>query len=105
MAIGAGADGYNAPMKLPARRCEVLVHQIARHLSAEGLATGVTAEAMATALREALLEDLSLEDRLNDEVRQLLAPFADQMRQTGVDYHEAFKKAKSRLVRERKLVL
>lgn len=78
---------------------------MAQRLTAEGLVTGVSRDELSAALKSAIIDDFSVEDRLNDEVRELLAPFMDQMRQTGVDYHEAFKKAKARLARERKLTL
>lgn len=92
-------------MKLSARRCEAVAIDIARKLVAEGMVSSVTADLLAPRLMEALIADLSVEDRLNDEVRELLARYQDQMRDTGADYHEAFKKAKAKLARDRKLVL
>jgi hypothetical protein len=56
-------------------------------------------------LYEVLDAELSLEDRLNDEVRTVLNQYQDQMRQTGASYQEMFKLIKNKLVRERKLVL
>ena len=49
--------------------------------------------------------EISLEDRINDEVRSLLNQYQDQMRQNGASYQEMFKLIKNKLVRERKLVL
>ena len=49
--------------------------------------------------------EISLEDRINDEVRLLLNQYQDQMRQNGASYQEMFKLIKNKLVRERKLVL
>ena len=49
--------------------------------------------------------EVNLEDRVNDEVRQLLNQYQDQMRQSGASYQEMFKLIKNKLVRERKLVL
>ena len=49
--------------------------------------------------------EVSLEDRINDEVRVLLNQHQDQMRQSGASYQEMFKLIKNKLVRERKLVL
>ena len=49
--------------------------------------------------------EVSLEDRINDEVRVLLNQYQDQMRQSGASYQEMFKLIKNKLVRERKLVL
>jgi hypothetical protein len=49
--------------------------------------------------------ELTLEDRVNDEVRSLLNQYADHMRQNGISYQEMFKLIKNKLVRERKIIL
>ena len=49
--------------------------------------------------------ELSLEDKINDEVRVLLNQYADHMRQNGISYQEMFKLIKNKLVREKKIVL
>src|SRR5574337_1439613 len=53
----------------------------------------------------AILEELALEDRINDEVRIILDTYADEMRKTGANYQEMFKKVKGELVRKYKAVL
>ncbi len=53
----------------------------------------------------ALLEELSLEDRINDEVRAILEAYGDEMRRTGANYQDMFKKVKNELVRKYKAVL
>jgi hypothetical protein len=53
----------------------------------------------------AMLEDLSTEDRINDEVRVILEAYSDEMRNSGADYQEMFRKVKSELVRKYKAVL
>ncbi len=52
-----------------------------------------------------LIEELSLEDRINDEVRVILEAFQDDMRKTGASYPEMFKKVKMELARKYKAVL
>ena len=52
-----------------------------------------------------MLEELTLEDRINDEVRVILEAYSDEMRKTGANYQEMFKKVKSELVRKNKAVL
>jgi hypothetical protein len=56
-------------------------------------------------VRQRMLEELTVEDRLNEEVRQILIERQDEMRRTGVSYQEMYKKVKQHLARERKLVL
>ena len=53
----------------------------------------------------ALLEELSLEDRINDEVRAILEQYSEEMRRSGASYQEMFKKVKNELVRKYKAVL
>ena len=52
-----------------------------------------------------LLEELSLEDRINEEVRMILDAYQDDMRRTGAGYAEMFKKVKTELARKYKAVL
>lgn len=56
-------------------------------------------------VHSAMLEELSLEDRINDEVRVILEAYSEEMRRTGANYQEMFRKVKSELVRKYKAVL
>jgi hypothetical protein len=56
-------------------------------------------------VHNALLEELSLEDRINDEVRVILEAYSEEMRNTGANYQEMFRKVKTELVRKYKAVL
>jgi len=52
-----------------------------------------------------LTEELSLEDRINEEVRVILEAYSEEMRKTGAQYAEMFKKVKTELTRKYKAVL
>ena len=52
-----------------------------------------------------MLEEFGLEDRINDEVRVILEAYSEEMRKTGANYQEMFRKVKSELVRKYKAVL
>jgi hypothetical protein len=52
-----------------------------------------------------LLEELSLEDRINEEVRVILEAYQNEMQRTGASYAEMFKKVKVELARKYKAVL
>ncbi len=56
-------------------------------------------------IHQALLEELGLEDRINDEVRAILEAYGDEMRRANANYQEMFKKVKNELVRKYKAVL
>jgi hypothetical protein len=53
----------------------------------------------------AILEEFSLEDRINDEVRVILEAYSSEMQKTGANYQEMFRKVKNELVRKYKAVL
>jgi hypothetical protein len=53
----------------------------------------------------AMVEELALEDRINDEVRVILDAFQEDMLRTGANYQEMFKKVKNELTRKYKAVL
>jgi hypothetical protein len=56
-------------------------------------------------VRQNMAEELTIEDRLNEEVREILSRYSDEMRRTGASYQEMYKKVKGQLARERKLIL
>ncbi len=53
----------------------------------------------------AMLEEMAVEDRINDEVRVILQAYSEEMRKSGASYQEMFKKVKNELVRKYKAVL
>jgi len=63
------------------------------------------AAAVIQRVRQAMMDEITVEDRISEEARQILTQHQDQMRSTGVSYQEMFKKVKSQLARDRKLVL
>jgi hypothetical protein len=52
-----------------------------------------------------MVEELSLEDRINDEVRIILEAYQQEMLKSGAQYAEMFKKVKGELVRKYKAVI
>jgi len=63
------------------------------------------AETLTQQIRQVMAEEISVEDRLNEEVREILSRYSEEMRRTGVEYQEMYKKVKGQLARERKLIL
>jgi hypothetical protein len=62
-------------------------------------------QAVSDKLNAAMVDELSLEDRINDEVRVILEQYQEEMRKTGASYQEMFKKVKNELVRKYRAVL
>ncbi len=52
-----------------------------------------------------LEEEMSQEDKVNEEVRGILKDYADEMRRTGISYQEMFKAVKNKLIKEKKVIL
>ncbi len=55
-------------------------------------------------IAQVIEDDLSIEDRLNDEVRDLLDEYSDYMRRENVSYQEMFRKIKNQLMAQRKVI-
>jgi len=51
-----------------------------------------------------ITEELQVEDRLNDEVREILAQYAEYMRKNDVSYQEMFRRIKNTLITQRKVI-
>jgi hypothetical protein len=51
-----------------------------------------------------ILDELSIEDRLNDEVRDLLEQYSVYMSNNNISYSEMFRRIKNQLVTQRKIV-
>ncbi len=51
-----------------------------------------------------ITEELAVEDRLNDEVREILSEYSEYMRREGVSYQEMFRRAKNTLISQRKVI-
>jgi hypothetical protein len=64
-----------------------------------------SADALTQKVRAAMQDEISVEDRLNEKVREILTQYSDDMRRTGVSYQEMFKKVKGELARQGKLIL
>jgi hypothetical protein len=59
---------------------------------------------VAEKIAEVISEELAVEDRLNDEVRELLSQYSEYMRREGVSYQEMFRRIKNTLISQRKVV-
>jgi hypothetical protein len=62
-------------------------------------------EALTEQVRKVMAEEVTIEDRINEEVREILSKHSDEMKRMGASYQEMYKKVKGQLARERKLIL
>ena len=82
-----------------------MAKEVVKRLVEGGHIETKAADTLAHRVRLRMMEELTVEDRLNEEVRELLIEHQDEMRRTGVSYQEMYKKAKQQLARDRKLIL
>ena len=61
-------------------------------------------DAVVEKVADVVAEELAVEDRLNDEVRDLLSQYSEYMRREGVSYQEMFRKIKNTLISQRKVI-
>ena len=82
-----------------------MAKEVVKRLIAGKMIEAKNAENLTTQVRQVMWEEITVEDRLNEEVREILARYSEEMRRTGVSYQEMYKKVKGQLARERKLIL
>jgi hypothetical protein len=82
-----------------------LAREVTRKLIAGEFIETKAVPAVTEKVHAAILEELSLEDRINNEVRVILEAYSDEMNKSGANYQEMFRKVKSELVRKYKAVL
>ena len=62
-------------------------------------------EKLVDTLEEAIRDELSVEDRLNSEVRMMLKQYDAEFNSGRADYQKMFTMVKSKLVKERGIIL
>jgi hypothetical protein len=82
-----------------------LARQVTKKLIDGEFIETTAAAAVTERAHAAILEEFSLEDRINDEVRVILEAYSDEMNRSGANYQEMFRKVKSELTRKYKAVL
>ena len=82
---------------------EYVSRQVVKRLSPVWIET-TDSQVAAEFISNIIQEDLSIEDRLNDEVRELLSQYSDYMRNEGVSYQDMFRRIKNTLIQQRKVI-
>jgi hypothetical protein len=82
-----------------------MAKEVVKRLVAGKMIETKDAESLAQQVRQVMADEVTVEDRLSEEAREILARYSEEMRRTGVSYQDMYKKVKSQLARERKLIL
>jgi len=80
-----------------------LSRQLVKRLS-PGVLETTHPDLVAEKIAEVIAGELAVEDRLNDEVRDLLSQYSEYMRREGVSYQDMFRKIKNTLISQRKVI-
>ena len=84
---------------------EYLSRRTVKHLVDAKMIATSDVKATEVRVHAALVDELSLEDRINEEVRVILEAYSEEMRKSGAQYAEMFKKVKNELAKKYKAVL
>lgn len=74
------------------------------HRLSPGLFEASDPTAAAGLISQVIEEELAVEDRLNDEVRDVLDEYSEYMRRENVSYQEMFRRVKNQLLAQRKVI-
>jgi len=93
-------------MRIPKSWVTLLAKKIIDNItSKELIRPSIPLEKLHSETEELLLHELSVEDRLNEEVKELLKKYAPEIEKGHLDYRKLFDLTKQKLVKERNLVL
>ena len=92
-------------MRLTRDQVGHLSQRIVRGLIKDEMITADNPEAVIDAVVQVITADLEAEDRLNEEVREMLKNYSDEISRGMVNYQELFRKVKAKIARDRKMVI
>lgn len=93
-------------MKLSESKVDSLTGQIVEMLQGrDDIEVRADMNRLRALVRQAMLDELLVEDRLEEEVRQILQRYEVEIRRGRLSYTTLFNRIKAQLVRERGLVL
>jgi len=93
-------------MRLSEAKVDSLTEQIAAMLGErDDIERRTDGNRLRALIRQAMVEELSVEDRLDEEVRRLLQQYDREIRAGRLSYNTLFTRIKSKLVRERGIIL
>ncbi len=90
-------------MLLPREFIAYLSRELVKKLTPASIETS-NPQAVSEIIANIITEELAVEDRLNDEVREILQQYSEYMRREGVSYQEMFRKVKNTMIAERKVI-
>ncbi len=93
-------------MKFKKERVVILSINIIEGLIKSGhIAHSAPKEELIKKVQNTITDDLMVEEKLNEEVREILKSYSKQLEQESVNYQKMFQMVKDKLVKERGIIL
>lgn len=93
-------------MRIPKSWVPSIARRISENLVKKDLVEArVPMETLISETEGLLFEELMVEDRINEEVRQILKKFEPEIEKGRLDYRKLFDMTKQKIVREKNIIL
>ena len=92
-------------MRLSPDEIQYISRKIVRTLTTERRIEVDDPEKVVEGIVRVIVEELQVEDRLNEEVREVLIQHSAQMDRSDITYSEMFKKVKRELAKQKGIIL
>jgi uncharacterized protein len=96
---------YSAAMRLTPDEVEFIARKIVKTLTAEHKIEADAPKDLIEGLTRAITEELMVEDRLNEEVRERLTEHTAEMQRMNITYTDMFKMLKKKMAKEKGIIL
>ena len=92
-------------MRLTSDEIEYIARKIVKTLSSEEKLEMDSQTRVVEAIARVITDELMVEDKLNEEVREVLIQHASEMERSNVTYTEMFKMLKKKMAKEKGIIL
>jgi hypothetical protein len=92
-------------MRLSPDEIQFISRKIVKTLTADRRIEVDDEEKVIEGIAGVIIEELQIEDRLNEEVREVLIQHTAQMERSDITYSEMFKKVKRELAKQKGIIL
>lgn len=92
-------------MRLTNNQIDLLSYEIVKFLVKKRLIELDNVDRLTEKVVHVITEELMVEDKLNQEVREILSKHANDLRRNEIEYYEMFKMIKAKLVKDRNIIL
>ena len=93
-------------MRIPKGWVSVISSEIVEELiNKDMVKIQLTEDQLKAVTEELIMEELMVEDRLNDEVREMLKQFDSEIEKGNLDYRRLFDMTKKKLIREKNIII